>query len=163
DTTVGQLVQRYLEEITPAKGCAANETTVLEKFLRRKDICSKSLLAISRQDAYAYRSARLKDTWKGKAIKPSTVRRELNSIQHVFELAKEQWGFANLVNPFRNIEIKGSMHRRKRRLRQGELEVLLKACEACLGLNRHYVPLAILLAIETAMRLQEIFNLRWAD
>jgi integrase len=37
------------------------------------------------------------------------------------------------------------------------------ACRECLGLNKLYVPLAINLALETGMRLQEIFNLEYTD
>jgi integrase len=118
---------------------------------------------VSKQDAYKYINERLKETWQGKPITARTVRRELNSIQHVFEVAKEEWGFSNLVNPFREINIKGSSHRRKRRLLDGELERLEDACDECRGLNKYYVRLAFQLAIETGMRLQEIFNLTWGD
>ncbi len=59
--------------------------------------------------------------------------------------------------------IKGSVYRRRRRLRDGELQRLDKASKDCRGLNRYYVPLAIYLAIETGTRLQEIFNLTWRD
>jgi hypothetical protein len=40
--TVGDIVRRYLEEKTPAKGSKVSEGTVLNKFLKRP-ICSKSL------------------------------------------------------------------------------------------------------------------------
>jgi integrase len=160
--TVGDIVCRYLAEITPTKGCAVSEGTVLKKFLRR-DICYKSLAFVSKLDAYKYINERLKETWRGKPITPRTIRREVNSIQRIFEVAKEQWGYVNLVNPFRGIEIRGSEYRRKRRLKDGELEKLEEACKLCRGLNQYYVPLAINLAIETGMRLQEIFNLNWQD
>jgi integrase len=55
------------------------------------------------------------------------------------------------------------MHIRQRTLEDGELEALLKACDDCLGLNKFYSKLAIELAISTAMRQDEIFNLRWKD
>ena len=56
--------------------------------------------------------ARSKEEWRGKLITPRTIRRECNSIQYIFEVAKKRWGFENLQNPFRGIEIKGddSMH-----------------------------------------------------
>jgi integrase len=161
--TVEDIVRRYLKDITPQKGCAVSESTVLNKFLRERDLSKKSLAFVTKQDAWKYIDDRLKETWRGKPITPRTVRRELNTIQHVFEIAKERWGYTNLVNPFRGVEIKGSMHRRKRRLNPGELEKLEGACKGCVGLNRFYVPLAIYLAIETGMRLQEIFNLTWRD
>jgi integrase len=168
--TVGDITLRYLKEMTPAKGCCVSETAVLNKFLKR-DICSMSLASFrDKQEGYKYVSDRLKESWKspgskGKAkpITPRTIRREVNTIQHVFEVAKERWGMTNLFNPFRELEIKGSSHKRRRALQPGELEKLLEACKDCRGLNRYYVPLAIYLAIETAMRLQEIFNLAWGD
>lgn len=161
--TVGDIARRYLDEKTPAKGCRVSESTVLKKFLRRKDICSKSLAFITRQDAHEYVKQRLGDTWRGKPITPRTVRREINSIAHVFEVAREEWGLTNLSNPFRGLRIKGSQHRRKRRLEDDELDRLVESFDQCRGLNRYYVPLAIYLAIETGMRLQEIFNLTWRD
>jgi len=161
--TVGEIVRRYLTEKTPLKGCSVSETSVLNKFLRHP-LCSKSLAYISREDAYKYINERLKEIQKGmKPIQPSTVRRTITSIQHIFETAKEEWGFTNLQNPFRGIRIKGSMRRRKRRLEEDELERLEQACKECRGLNQYYVPLAIYLAVETGMRLQEIFNLTWPD
>jgi integrase len=163
---VGEIVERYLKEITPSKGCHVSETTVLKKFLRH-EFCRKSLAYASgpngRQDAYKYRDERLKQTWQGRSIKPSTVRREVNTFHNVFEVAREQWGFSSLQNPFHRFKIKGSMRRRKRRLEEGELERLERACKGCRGLNQYYVPLAIYLAVETGMRQQEIFNLAWPD
>lgn len=159
--TLAELVERYLKEKTPAKGCAVNEAYALNTFLRHP-LCRQSL-PISKQDAYKYINERLKDTWKGKPITARTVSREKHSIQHIFEVAREEWGFSNLPNPFLGIEIKGSTYKRQRRLNEGEYGKLRKACHECLGINRHYVPLAINLAIETAMRLDEIFNLRWPD
>lgn len=159
---VGDIVRRYRDEITPGKKCCVSETAVLNKFLKR-NFCSKALAYISRADAHHYVAERLKDRWNGTPITPRTVRREINTIQHVFEVAKHRWGLTALVNPFRALPVKGSVYRRKRRLKEGELERIERACEACRGLNRYYVPLAVYLAVETGMRLQEIFNLTWED
>ena len=69
----------------------------------------------------------------------------------------------NLENPFSDIKIPGSTYKRKRTLREGELEKLEDACKECLGENKLYLPLAIHLAVETGMRASEIFNLLWSD
>jgi integrase len=61
------------------------------------------------------------------------------------------------------VEIQNDEYGRERRLDPGEYERLIDATEQCRGMNRLYVPLAISLAVETALRLQEIFNLTWAD
>lgn len=160
--TLREIVTKYRDEITPTKGCRVSETAVLNAFLRHA-ICQKSLAYVKKKDAYAYIEERLRSTWRGKPITPRTVRRECNSLQHVFEVARERWGFENLVNPFRGIPIKGSSHRRTRRLHDGEHDKLDDAAKACRGLNCYYVPLAIALAVETGMRRQEVFNLAWQD
>lgn len=160
--TVGDLVDRYLKEKTPHKGSAVNERTVLKKF-RKRSICSLSLAAVKKEHAAKYRDERLQETWRKKPITPRTVRREVNTLHHIFVVAREEWGFENLKNPFDGLTIRGSMYRRTRQLNPGELDRLLDASKRCLGLNKFYVPLAILLAIDTGMRLQEIFNLRVSD
>src|SRR5262249_48904356 len=135
----------------------------LKAFLRRRDICAKSLAFFDRQDAYQYADARLKDTWNGKKITPPTLRREVNILQDIWERARTHWGLSNLSNPWRGMKIKGSMLRRKRRLKEGELAQIEAQFSTLRADNRYYVPLAIFLAIETGMRLQEIFNLTWDD
>jgi integrase len=161
--TVKEIVQKYLDEVTPTKGSCVSETTVLKKFLKT-DLANMSLAYISKKDGYEYRNKRLKETWKGKTIQPSTVRREVNSIQRVFEVAKEEWGMTNLTNPFRALTIKGGEGTsRERTLKDGEFDKLIDACTKCHGLNSVYVPFAIFLAVHTGMRLQEIFNLTWED
>jgi integrase len=161
--TVGDLATRYLRDVTPYKGSHISEESVLKKFLKQS-ICRKSLAYVTKKDAYEYMDFRLKkDSFRDKPIKPSAVRREFNSIGNIFEVARERWGYTNLTNPFQGIKIKGAMHRRKRRLVGNELERLEKSCQQCRGLNRHYIPLAMYLAIETGMRQQEIFNLTWPD
>ncbi|OIM89399.1 hypothetical protein BLN97_39455 [Bradyrhizobium elkanii] len=48
--TVKEIVSRYLEEVTPSKGCHVSESTVLKKFLRT-DLAAKSLAYVSETDA----------------------------------------------------------------------------------------------------------------
>ncbi len=70
--TLGDIVRRYRDEITPIFGCCVSETSVLNKFLRHK-ICAKSLAYISSQDAYEYINERLKEVKKnGQLITPRT-------------------------------------------------------------------------------------------
>lgn len=160
--SVKEIVTKYLNEITPTKGCSESETLVLKRFIDfAKD---KSLASFTKQDAYAYIDYRKKDTsWRGKAPTPRTIAREIGSIRNVFTVARKRWGYTNLNNPFWELDQKGTKYRRKRRLLPDEMERLQQACEKCLGLNKYYIPLAIYLAVETGMRLDEIFNLTWQD
>ena len=56
--TLGDLVTRYRDTVTPRKRTAANERIVLSAFLRRS-ICSRSLSELSTADFAAYRDERL--------------------------------------------------------------------------------------------------------
>src|SRR5579871_4321662 len=48
---VKDIVEKYLTEVTPSKGCHVSETTVLKRFLKHP-IAKKSLAAVSRKDVY---------------------------------------------------------------------------------------------------------------
>jgi hypothetical protein len=56
--TLGELVVRYRETVTPTKRAARNETIVLTAFLKHP-ICSKKSSHLTQQDFAAYRDERL--------------------------------------------------------------------------------------------------------
>jgi len=176
--TVGSLCKRYLEEISPGKASYQTDKAVLTN-IDRYSIALKSIATVSTQDAAGYRNERLGETTHyvkdphvhylkreyiptSKPISPSTVRREINTLQHVSEIARMEWGYVNIRNPFHRLRIKGSQPRRNRRLMPGGLDRLLKATDGCRA-NKEYVKLAINLAVYTGLRLQEIFNLTLED
>jgi integrase len=160
--TAEDVLRRYRDEVVPHK---INEVTLINKFLRYR-ICKKPLSSLKSSDVWDYIRERQKETWRGKPIKNSSIRRDLNTISRAFVIARKKWkDFENLTNPFVKLgdELPNADNRRERRLKVGEENKLWEACKGCLGLNRYYVPLAIALAIHTGMRLQEIFNLTWED
>ena len=79
--TLGELVVRYRDTITPNKQSAKVETIVLNAFLKHR-ICSKRLSDLSGQDFANYRDERLKE------VNPNSVKRMLSPIQNLFEVAK---------------------------------------------------------------------------
>jgi integrase len=165
--TVGDLVRRYLVEITPTKATHIRETFTLNKFLKQ-DMCRMSLAFAGklREAAIQYRNFRLyKDSFQGRPILPSSVSREFVILRNVFNVARNEWdGYSHLSNPFSRIEIKGSKGKRKRKIASWELNSIeFIGFQALKGLNRIYIPLAFSLARETGMGLQEIFNLAWED
>jgi integrase len=160
--TVGEIIKRYLKEKTPLKGGAEAEEYFLEKFLRDEPMCKLSLAVVRKSDAVSYRDKRLKDTWKGKPISRSTVKRQIGILHNIFAVAKDDWGYENLANPFDKMNLKDNPGR-ERPLKRGELERIIEACKRSRGKNPYYMPLAIYLTIETGMRQQEVFNLLWSD
>jgi integrase len=161
-TTVGDLAERYRDAVASERPDAESDLIVLRSLLKRP-LARKSLAVLSTQDGAEYRDQRLKETWRGKPIKPSTIRREANVLQAMFERARLEWGFADLVNPFRGLRVKGATRRRKYCPTPQECAQLNKAAQSCRDSNRFYIPLSITIATDTGMRLQEILNLEWDD
>ena len=79
--TLGELVIRYRDTITPRKRSAKSETLVLNAFLRHP-ICSKRLSELRQGDFAAYRDERLSK------VKPRSLQRMLCPIQNLYEVAK---------------------------------------------------------------------------
>jgi hypothetical protein len=83
--TLGQLVERYRDTVSIGKRTGGTERIVLSAFLTRS-ICSRLLSELRTEDFASYRDERLK------AIKPSSLKRELSPIHNLFEIAKDEWG-----------------------------------------------------------------------
>jgi integrase len=149
--TLGDLVRRYLATVTPNKKSRVAETYVLEAFLRRP-LCTKRLSDLGQVDFARYRDQRLAE------IESSSLRRELNPIQNMFEIARDEWGIPLRVNPLRGMRLKATDNKRERRLKEGEFERL---AEAVGKLRNPHVSRVVLFALETAMRRGEILALCW--
>jgi hypothetical protein len=82
--TLGDLVRRYRDTVSPRKKTAATETIVLNAF------------------------------------KPTSLKRELTPIRHLFEVGRDQWGLPLKENPLDKLKLEAPDQRRERRLRSGE-------------------------------------------
>lgn len=146
--TIGEAIDRYAKEVTPLKKGAAQEVRRL-KYLRSifgnyklGDLKSKHLAE--------HRDSRLKAGVSGQ-----TVIHELNIVSHVFNIARNEWGYS-IENPVSRITKPKKASGRTRRLEPGEYERLLQTMPAQLRY-------AVDFAIETAMRRSELLSLRWQD
>lgn len=149
--TLEYLVQRYLLEVVPRKRGARDEAIVLNAFLRHP-ICNKKLGHLNSSDFATYRDERLTQ------VSSATVRRQLNPIQNMFQIARDEWGIPIKENPLSKLKLKGTDNRRERRLKEGEFELLI--AEAQKRKNPYIAPV-IQFAIETGMRRGEILSLQW--
>lgn len=186
--TIGDLVERYRDEVTPSKKGKVEETSRLNQIIHLepgKALCAVKLSALQSADAWTYINARLKQKSKRGSglVTPRTVSRERNVLQEVLQTAKTKWGYTGLENIFRGLKIKGSKYKRTRRLDtdednfagdedadaasaalHGEYMRLMEACQGCrTPENRIYLPLAIDITLETGMRSQEVYGLTWGD
>ena len=151
--TLEEAVQRYLAEVSIHHKGHDVERYRLLSLLERLGR-TRSLAGITSKDIATLKTDRLK------LVSSGTVRRELNLLSSLFETAKNEWGANNLSNPVRAVKRPIDSAARDRRLTPAERHELLSKA-AKLGKSQLY--LAILIALETAMRQGEILNLQWED
>jgi integrase len=149
-TTLSELIDRYVDEVTPLKKGVVPESCRLRAF-QRHPLASRFVATLRGSDFARYRDKRLQK------VSPSTVRRDLSCLSHVFEVARKEWD-VYCANPLRDIKMPGENKARDRRLNPGEEPRLLDACRK--ARNPFLLPV-VHLAIETAMRRSEILGLRW--
>ncbi len=140
--TLGQLVERYRDTVSPKKRGYEVERIVLNAFLRNS-ICRKPMSHLRTEDFATYRDERLK------AVKPITLKRELSPLHNLFEVARDEWGLPLPENPLGKLRLKVPPNRRERRLKEGELDRLKAAAQSCR--NELILPI-ILVAVATGMR-----------
>lgn len=150
-TTLGELLTRYRDEVTPTKRGAVPERARIEAIIRRP-IAHKTLAKLSSADLATYRDERLK------TIAPASIIKELNTISHAIEIALTEWGLWLPRNPAKLVRRPAPPKGRTRRLGKGEEQRLLDACDR--GRTPLLKPL-IVVAIETGMRRGELLDLRW--
>ena len=90
-------------------------------------------------------------------VAPATVNREVACLKHMFTKAMD-WGYVK-ENPAKRVRL-AKEHPRIRFLTKEEIRRLLLAAEESKA--RHLSPILVM-ALDTAMRRGEIFNLRWED
>ena len=151
--TLRELVSRYRDTVSPRKRSCSGEQVVLKAFMARP-ICSKSLSELRTADFAVYRDLRLQ------TIKPTTLKRELTPIRHMFEVAKVEWGLPIKESPLDNLQLKAPDQRRERRLQPGELDQIAQAAGSC---RNHCILPIILLALTIGMRRSELLALKWND
>jgi integrase len=151
--TLGHLVTRYRDTISPRKRGYEVERIVLTAFLRHS-VCKKPLSQITTEDFGRYRDERLG------SIKPTTLKREFSSLHNMFEVARDEWNLPIRENPLSKLRLPISQARRERRLNGAELERLMQSAQRCR--NKLILPI-IVFALETAMRRGEILSLEWQN
>lgn len=151
-TTFGDLIARYLVEVTSSmKGAPAD--TIRLKAMMRKPISRWSMANLSAARIAAFRDERLKEVSGG------TVIRELAYISAIVNHARREWGI-NVPNPVQMVRKPQSPQARSRVLTEEEAAKLLQALEPT-GRRSHWTKPAVQLALATAMRRGELLALRW--
>lgn len=160
-----QLIDRYLEQVTPFKKGADSEALRL-RAIRRDRLCDIRLSDYRALDLASYRDRRLTK------VSGSTVNRELNLISHVFTIGRKEWG-VSMENPVANLRRPKHNRARNRRLKPGEeAKLVYELRPRQRDANGHYLPGGcrnplmlplVELALATSMRLGELLALRWEN
>lgn len=151
-TTVGELIDRYLAEVTPTKRATQSETSCLTGLKRHFGMVA--VASLQARHVAAYRDERIS---AGKA--GGTVIHELNSLSHVIDTAMRDWSLPLLSNPVKLVRKPKAAKGRDRRFHGDEEQRLMAACKASHS-GFMLTPL-VQLALETGMRLGELLSLEW--
>jgi integrase len=151
--TVGDLLIRYRNTITPSKRSACVEAYIIGGVLAHQ-IADCTLQELNSRAIANYRDYRLLK------VKSGTVRRDLSILHHCFEIARKEWGIPLNVNPVGQITLPNMSKPRNRRTSPEELDRLMLGCKR--GRSPLLAPI-ILFAIETGMRRGEIVAAKWVD
>jgi len=159
--TVKSLFERYLKEVAPHKK-GRNEVGIYKRVIRDASFMPILLHKLTPRDIIEWRDARVKE------IQPQSVHRELNSISAVFSHAIKEWSAPLTVNPCHSVgRFKNADKSRDKMWSPEDTQTLLDACnwseDMPLAEGRDYVGFALLLAIETAMRIGEVCRPTVAD
>lgn len=159
--TLGDLLERYAQEITPTKKGHDSELYRLRAFLR-DPLAQTKLADLTSRRISAWRDQRLTQ------VSGTTTNRDLNLLSHIFNVARKEWDIP-VANPIGNIRRPRNNRGRDRRLSPHEEARLFEALAPGIRDSRgHFtgpqnpwmLPL-VQLALETAMRRGEMLNLTW--
>lgn len=163
--TLGDLLSRYLSEVSNHKKGAQSERYRITSLLR-DPIAQYRVAGLSGKVLAEWRDRRLKE------VSGSTTNRDLNLISHVINVARKEWGI-HVENPVSMIRRPPENKGRNRRLSPGEEERLLAELESSTrsaqgrfeegGSRNPWMYPLVVLALETAMRRSELLSLRWVD
>jgi len=151
---VSDLLEKYRDEVSVNKRGERWERVRIGLILR-SSLAKVKLDVLNTGHLALWRDARLKE------VQPSSVNRELNLLSAAFSRAIKEWGWLK-VNPVTGLQRPKNPPHRDRRISADEITLILSG----LGYNdeiltkQHLLAVMFLFALETAMRLQEICNLR---
>ncbi len=153
--TLEDAIQRYIRDVCPTHRAGENEAKRLNALSRMLPI-NRQLKEITAADLSKFRDTRLE------SVSVATVRKEMTIIRSMLESARRDWSMI-AVNPISDVKRPPAPPHRKRLLRDDETRRILLALnyEGEVATINQQVAVALLLALETAMRAGEVIGLTW--
>jgi integrase len=148
--TLGEAFDKYAQEESPKKrGARWEKLRLAADPLRASRMAAKAIGQLAPVDLASWRDARLR------AVSAATVRREMNLIDSVLELARKEWKWI-ASNPLRDVKKPAAPRSRRRRVTDAEIRSMCERLRGPAGLE---VAAGFRLAIETGMRAGEMWSL----
>ncbi len=149
--TIGDMMLRYLNVVTPTKRGKDQETRRLRRLLSDRHLMSVRLTQAKPCFFADFRDQRIQDGVRA-------CQCDLVLLRHAWNIARIEWGWSLSDNPISLIRMPKNNPPRERRLKEGEFDLLKVAAAKS---RSWYVWPVVVLAVETAMRRGEILGLRW--
>lgn len=149
-TTLKEALERYIEEYLP-RLAHYDKNIYTARALQRRKLADKFIAAIRVKDIADFIKER-----ESEGVSGNTVRIDLAMLSRLFNVAMSDWGMESLGNPVTKASKPKVPKGRERRLEDGEEERLLAAANP-------EMRFIIRLALETAMRREEISTLTWSN
>jgi integrase len=147
-TSVKELIERYRRDVMPG----LNGKHVKPALNALQPVFGEyALSSVTSEMVSKYRDARLK------TVAESTVKKEINLLSKIIDLAGKEWGIPVAVNPCLSVKRPSEPKGRDRRLEGNEEDLLLAACRE----SSPELEAIVIVGIETAARLGELLKLNW--
>jgi integrase len=168
--TVTELIERYVRDVMPGKKSGSQATQLQQLAWWKARIGEKTLAECTPAFLAECRDALAREPIQTNAgtptpdasdrfRSPATVVRYLAVLSHAFTTAVKEWGWIE-SNPLLRVSKPKEPRGRVRFLSDAERERLLDACKSS---GNQDLYLAVVLALSTGARQQEIMGLRWGQ
>lgn len=148
--SLAALLERYGRDIAPTFKGAVQEASRVRQWAALA-LAKREASAVKPADIAKWRDSRLQQ------VGPATVRRDLVTLASLYEIARVDWGYPQLVNPCKGVRKPGAPEGRTRRMDQGEVDRILSATDS------QVLKVVLPLAIATAARRGELMKVCWRD
>jgi integrase len=152
-TSLGDLLARYRDEVTPTKRSAAVERYRIGRMLR-DPIASEFASRLTPGRIAGYRDERMAQ------VSGETVRQDLVLLRQVLETARREWCLPIARNPADDVRKPPPSKARTRRFRREDAQAL---SEALARVRNPLITEIITFAVATGMRRGEILAIQWPD
>lgn len=159
NTLFRDVIIRYQNEVSINKKGARNEIIRLNRFLRY-GIVDLYIQDLKKEHFEEWITLRLDE------VSSATVRRELVTISAILTKAVNKWGYIS-KHPMLGVEKPKNSVERKERYSVEDIQKILDAANYSeiekITTSKQKAAVAMLFAIETAMRAGEITNIKWSE